>query len=225
VTERALRGESGAASPPSGQTAAHDIALDQRFARILVRPLARTPITPNQITLISLVGGLGAAWLFALGGHWVHWGAGVFVLAAWLDHFDGELARLTGRTSEFGHYFDHVAALVNYCALFVGMGIGIEGSWLDPWAVPAGIVAGLAVATIFSTRLWVEWRDGRAAIRQSVRSGFEIEDTLYVVAPITWFGFLEPFLAAAAIGAPIFLIWVVYDAFVLKPRKARKTPS
>jgi phosphatidylglycerophosphate synthase len=195
------------------------------LARILVRPLARTPITPNQITSLSLIAGLGAAWLFALGGNWVHWGAGVFVLAAWLDHFDGELARLTGRTSEFGHYFDHIAALVNYCALFVGIGIGIEDSWLGAWATPAGVVAGLAVAAIFATRLWVELRDGRDAIRQTVRGGFEVEDTLYAVGPITWLGFLEPFLAAAAIGAPIFLMWVVYDAFMLKPSKARKTPS
>lgn len=220
MTERAIQGESGAALPPSGPAAAHATALDQRLARILVRPLARTPITPNQVTLISLIAGLGAAALIALGGTWAHWGAGLFILAAWLDHFDGELARLTGRTSEFGHYFDHVAALVTYCALFVGIGIGPEESWLDPWDVPAGIVAGLAVAAIFATRLWVEWRDGRAAIRQAVRGGFEIEDTLYVVGPITWLGFLEPFLAAAAVGAPVFLTWVLYDAFMRKPRAA-----
>lgn len=202
----------------------HDIALDQRLARVIVRPLAKVPfVTPNMVTGVSLVLGLVAAWLFAQGGTMVHWGAGVFVLAAWMDHFDGELARMTGRTSEFGHYFDHAAALSNYCALFIGIGLGQGDGWLDGLAAPAGIIAGIAVSAIFLTRLWVEIRDGRGAIRQTIKGGFEIEDTLYIVAPITWLGGLTPFLVAAGVGAPLFLIWVLYDAFLRRPAATSDT--
>ena len=44
------------------------------------------------------------------------------MLSAWLDHCDGELARATGRTSRFGHYFDYLAATLAYSALFLGAG-------------------------------------------------------------------------------------------------------
>ena len=36
---------------------------DQRLANILVRPLARTPVTPNQITALTVLLALGAATL------------------------------------------------------------------------------------------------------------------------------------------------------------------
>ena len=91
---------------------------DQRLARILVRPLAGTPLTPNHITLLTLALGLGAAWLFATGDPVAaNWGAGVFVLARFLDHFDGELARLTGQTSRLGYYLDYVSGGLSYGGL------------------------------------------------------------------------------------------------------------
>ena len=60
-------------------------------------------------------------------GHAANWGAGVFVLARFLDHFDGELARLTGQSSRLGYYLDYVSGGLSYCALFAGMGIGLPG--------------------------------------------------------------------------------------------------
>lgn len=192
------------------------IALDQLLARLVVRRLRHLPITPNLLTLLSLIVGLGAAWRIAQGGNSIHWGAAMFIFAAWLDHWDGEFARQTGQTSEFGHYFDYAAALVNYCALFIGIGYGVRDSWIGASAAPMGIVAGLAVLMIFLLRFWVELRDGRSAIRQAVFGGFEIEDTLYIVGPITWLGWLPSFLVVATVGAPIFLTWIAYDAFIRK---------
>jgi hypothetical protein len=69
---------------------------------------------------------------------------------------------------------------------------------------------------IFLIRFWVELRDGRSAIRQAVFGGFEIEDTLYIVGPITWLGWLPSFLVVAPVGAPIFLTWIAYHAFIRK---------
>ena len=70
---------------------------DQRAARVLVKPLALTPVTPNQLTTLTLVLALAGAGLFATGDPALAgWAAGLFVLARFLDHFDGELARLKG---------------------------------------------------------------------------------------------------------------------------------
>lgn len=199
------------------------IPFDQRIARALVRPLAGTPVTPNMITLSGLVLGVAAGIMFAQGdtgwATWgANWGAALFVVAAWLDHADGEHARATGQTSTFGHYFDHIGAMTSYIALFVGAGMGLQGGRLGEWAVPLGIAAGVAVAAIFTIRMGLEIRDGRLSVKQTVRAGFEIEDTLYVVAPITWLDLLEPFLVAAGIGAPLFLVYVVWDALSRRGR-------
>src|SRR3546814_5623391 len=67
--------------------------FDQRLARMAMRPIAQTPVTPNMVTGFGLVGGLTAGWLLAQGGAAAQWGAGAFVVAVWLDHADGELAR------------------------------------------------------------------------------------------------------------------------------------
>ena len=196
----------------SDPTKGGSIAIDQRIARAVARLLTRTPVTPNTLTLGSMIVGLSAAWLFAQGAPAIHWGAALFVVAIWMDHLDGEVARMTGRTSEFGHYFDHAAAMTNYVAMFVGAGYGLQDGASGSWWLVLGTAAGLAVAAIFTVRMWVEWRHGRSSVRQRVRGGFEIEDTLYVVGPVTWLGGLAPFIAAAGIGAPLFLAWVVWDA-------------
>ncbi len=187
-------------------------AFDQRIARAVARPLARTPLTPNLVTAGGLAVGLVAAWLMARGGGAASAGAALFMVAVWIDHLDGELARATGRSSEFGHYFDHVAAMTTYVAMFVGAGIGLRRGSLGDGAIVLGVVAGISVAAIMSVRMWLETRAGREAVRQRARAGFEIEDTLYVVGPITWFGALQPFIVAAGIGAPLFLFYVVWDA-------------
>lgn len=191
-----------------------ETAYDQRLARFLMKPLARTPVTPNQITTFGLVTGLVAAMLLASGSAALaDLGALLFMLAVLTDHADGELARMTGRTSAFGHHYDNVAAFTTYVSMFVGLGLGLRGGSLGGMAGWVGLAAGISVAVIFSTRVLVEQRHGKAAVRQSVHGGFEIEDVLYVVGPVTWIGWREPFLIAAGVGAPLFLIWVLYRSF------------
>ncbi len=113
--------------PPSS---ARGEPWDQRLARRMVRPLAASPVTPNHITALSLAAGLAAAACYAAGGAAVHWG-GLLIIASMLaDHADGELARISGRTSRFGHYLDYISDGVVTVALFVGIGVGLRGARL-----------------------------------------------------------------------------------------------
>lgn len=187
-----------------------DKPYDQRLAAALVRPLARTPVSPNALTALGLALGLLAAWLFATG----HpaWGGTVFVLAALADHCDGELARLANRASRFGHWFDRVAAFVNYTAVVLGMGIGSPFAW--GWA--AGLAAGLSIAGILAVRNLGAWRQGEAFMDQSGAAGFETEDVMYLIAPIGWLGWHPWFVAVAAVGAPVYLAFTLLR---LRPRR------
>ena len=189
------------------------VAFDQRIAKFAVRGLSKTPLTPNQVTLFSICLGLAVAWMFTQGGAMAHAAGALFIVTVWLDHVDGELARATGRTSEFGHYFDHCAAMTNYVAMFVGAGIGARMGFLDWNAIYLGIAAGASIVLIMSIRMYAEGRFGRDAMKQSPKAGFEVEDTLYIVGPVTWLGLMEYFIVLAGIGAPIFLLYVIWDFF------------
>jgi CDP-alcohol phosphatidyltransferase-like enzyme len=115
---------------------------DQRLARWLVRPFARTRLRPNHITTPSLALGGVAGLLFARGEvRAAGWGAALFMLARFIDYADGELARLAGRTSRIGYYYDYVAGALSSVALFAGIGFGYAGRPLGGWALALGLAA------------------------------------------------------------------------------------
>jgi phosphatidylglycerophosphate synthase len=200
--------------PPEIRLAARlapiDPPWDQRLARALVRPLRHSRITPNGITTLTLVLGLLSAWLYVLGGSAAHFGGALFMLACLFDHADGELARMTGRTSTFGHYYDLIADALVLTALFLGIGAGLSGGEMGDGALRLGLLAGGAVGLIVLLRLELERRAGRSATRQPNLLGFELQDLMYLVGPITWLGGLEPFLTLAAIGAPLYTLVVLW---------------
>ncbi|MFQ5534670.1 MAG: CDP-alcohol phosphatidyltransferase family protein [Sphingomonadales bacterium] len=180
---------------------------DKRLAAPIVRLLAPTGVHPNVITTTGLLLGLGAGVMFAIGGPaLVNWAAVLFMVAALADHVDGELARATGKTSEFGHYYDRIAMVIANVALFAGIGVGLRHGVLGGWAVIMGVIAGFSVVSIFLIRSKAEKRLGSDIVRHDAFAGFEMEDALYLIGPVTWLGALTPFLVAAAIGAPAFLL-------------------
>ncbi len=204
------------------------VPYDQRLARILVAPLARTPVTPNQITAFTLVLALVGAALIARGGEAsVNWGAGLFVLARFLDHFDGELARLTGKTSRFGYYFDYAVGGIGYAALFGAMGLGLSGGVLGAWALwlgAAGVVAAL-LSMILNLDIDRASNDtegvaaGDDAVGYPALAGFELEDGIYLLAPVAWLGWLMPFFVAASIGAAVYCLWTAATLIRLRAAK------
>ena len=180
---------------------------DAQLAAWLVAPLAQGPITPNHLTTLRLLTGMAGAYIFAVG-EAPNLAAWLIVLSNFLDHTDGELARLSGRQSRFGHNFDLVSDALVTSGMFIGIGIGLlpaEGTV----ALVQGLVAGLAVAAIFHLRNTLESRYGKNVTRQPRWGGFEAEDVLYLIPLMSLSDGLKLFLAAASMGAPIALIIVV----------------
>ncbi len=74
---------------------ADDRPWDAQIAYKLIYPLRNTFVTPNYLTSLRLLFGVFAAVFFALGEYkYSNIGAFFFVLSNFLDHADGELARL-----------------------------------------------------------------------------------------------------------------------------------
>ncbi len=197
-------------------------ALDAHLACLLVYPLRHTRITPNHLTTLRLGFGLAAAGLIAQGTYLlINLGALCFVFSFFLDHTDGELARLTGRMSQFGHAYDLLSDLLINTLLFISIGIGLMRTGMEH-AAGMGLLAGLSVllAVIYHDRLVqlsAEAKDNTAASGQYV----ELEDILYLFPLITLFDQLPLFLAAAAIGAPLFALWVLARCFIFTPGKTK----
>lgn len=204
----------------------HDLAgtqcpWDQRLARRLVRPLAKTPITPNQLTLVSmLVSFAGAVLLAGESAASKNWGAVIFAAGRFLDHFDGELARSTGRTSRAGYYFDYIAGCLSYVALFAGTAVGVSASLPPGAALWLGISGGFSAVfvMVLDFRLDAEAGGGSAAGYPAWK-GFELEDGVYLLVPITWLGYLPMFFVLAAAGAVLFALWTFSRILVVRSQK------
>ena len=186
---------------------------DQRAARILVGPLVRSRITPNQLTVLALIVALVGASLLAVGGEAIHWGAGLFVLSRFLDHFDGELARQKAMTSRLGYYLDYAAGGLSYSTLFAGLGAAFRDGPLGDGAIALGLAAAAAAMACVVLNLGIDKArddidtDSGEAVGYPGFAGFELEDGIYLLAPITWLGWLHPFFIAAAVGAVVYGLW------------------
>ena len=190
---------------------------DHRLARVLVKPLVSTSVHPNHLTGLSFLFGLAASVLFALGDpRWANVAAGLFMVAVFLDHTDGELARQAGKTSSFGQLFDSSVNASNYTMLFISIGIGLSNGPMGNGALFLGLAAGLCNPIIFVLRMRTERQHGSKAVAHPRYAGVEIEDLIYLIGPITWLGGLEYFFLAYGIGSFGYFAWTAWQT--LKPR-------
>lgn len=99
--------------------------VDRRVSWRISYRLARTAITPNQVTLANTVLGLLSAWLFSFAGYWPRLAAALmFLVSVTLDGVDGELARLKMAESRWGARLDVMTDNLVHVALFVGIMAG-----------------------------------------------------------------------------------------------------
>jgi phosphatidylglycerophosphate synthase len=188
---------------------------DARLARRLVTPLIHSWVTPNHLTTLRLVVGLAAAAAFIPGSYgWSNFAALLLILSNFLDHTDGELARLSGKTSRIGHLYDLASDAAVTILLFIAIGVGVAARPGTDLGIPPallGLVAGTAIALIFYLRMRSEELLGKSATQQASLGGFEIEDVLYLLPLATLSNALVPLLLAASLCAPLFAVWVVID--------------
>lgn len=198
---------------------------DARLARRLVTPLVNTWVTPNHLTTLRLLIGLAGALCLAHGGFaWANAGAFLIVLSNFVDHTDGELARIGGKSSRIGHFYDLACDAIVTITLFIGMGMGVGAAQMRGLIVAPGwlgAAAGVAIALIFFLRMRIEDMAGKAGTRQASVGGFETEDVLYLLPIVTLTSVVMPFVVVASIGAPLFALWVVIDYWRVARRAAR----
>ncbi len=98
-------------------------------AAVFVYLLKVTPITPNQVTFLSVLVCAGACAMFIWlpGWKWAIAAAAVFELSFILDCADGQLARLRQKTSVVGHLLDFLMDEIKAFMVFAAVAVRL---WL-----------------------------------------------------------------------------------------------
>ena len=122
--------------PDRKQRAGFDAVCELVFrppAHLLARALAPLRVPPPAVVVASAAAGVAAA--VQVGRHAFLAGALLLQLKTLLDNADGQLARRTGRVTDFGRYLDSEADLLVDAAVFAGLGV-----WIGPWWALLGFV-------------------------------------------------------------------------------------
>jgi phosphatidylglycerophosphate synthase len=134
--------------------------LNRPLSRPAARVLAPTPVTPNSVTMFTLLFSFVTAFLLAAG--WNISGGIAIQLVSIIDGVDGELARLKGMATRFGGVLDAVTDRYADAAMIGGM--GIYAYRFEDWPRPEFVVM-LALAGALSVSY------SRARIEASLRLG------------------------------------------------------
>jgi archaetidylinositol phosphate synthase len=197
------RQDDSAPAPTTAPDGGHG-SWTHRLARVAVRPLLGTSVTPNHLTTVRLVTGLVACALFVFGDSTADiWGGVFWLVSAFLDRADGELARIGGKTTSWGHTYDYVCDTLVNALFFVAIGVGLRDGMLGNYAIALGILAGggIVVSNILSEAF--ERRLASGTRIYAGGGGFDFDDLLYLLGPAAWFGWLGPILIGASFGAPL----------------------
>jgi phosphatidylglycerophosphate synthase len=122
-----------------------DLVFYRPLAVLFVKLLYRFPVTPNQISFISMVVGVLAAWQFSeVTGMHLTFASVLLAFSVVLDCADGQIARLKKNGTSLGRVVDGIADYVVGVAVFVGVGIGLSRSVNEQWIIV--ILAGVSTA-------------------------------------------------------------------------------
>ena len=110
----------------------------RRVSKPVTALALRLRLKPNQISLLSLFVGLGAAVCFAQGSWpWLLSGAVLLQLSLVIDCVDGEVARFTRAFSDLGAWIDAASDRVKEYAAYAGLAVGAARNGVDLWLLAA----------------------------------------------------------------------------------------
>lgn len=143
------------------------------LAAVFVVPLESTPITPNQVTLFTLVIFVAAAAIIAFMPGWsgLLLGVGVLELAYVFDCVDGQLARLRGTSTPVGAHLDFLMDELKAFLLVTAVAVRLYHADGKPLWLIEGLVTLLAVASAISLTTFVRRPEYAAATGAAVKQG------------------------------------------------------
>lgn len=119
-----------------------DLFFYRPLAFLLVKAIYSTNITPNQLTVISMVFGVIGGFFYSIGNHNTFIiGAALILIYNVVDCSDGQLARLKKNGTAVGRILDGIADYLVSFAAYFGIAFGYANSSSNPllwWIITAG---------------------------------------------------------------------------------------
>lgn len=213
-----------------------DTYVNRKASAVLTRMFLALRLSPNAVTMISIVIGLMSAAAFAFGNYAAGiLGALLFQLSAIVDCSDGEVARLTFSESKSGEQIDLLGDNVVHMAIFVGIAWGLvrqigsggasSGAAWIPTALGVAAVAANAVSLWLVTRAKsIREREGWRTPEQATKVEFVLRnmasrDFSVILLLFALIGRLDWFLWMAAIGSNVFwlmLAWITRPSAIAR---------
>jgi phosphatidylglycerophosphate synthase len=193
-------------------TSSSDGWVDRVFNRPVGRPLARwlsrTWVTPNQISVASILLGVIAGVLFGVGHReWAIAAGLLFQLSAVLDCVDGDVARIVFKESPLGKWLDLIGDQVVHVSVFAGIAVGLARSgsaapvgWLGLAAIVGALLSFLLVLRGMRRP---SGEDGNRLLGRFLDAATNRDFSVLVFA-LACVDRLEVFLWLAAIGSHVF---------------------
>jgi len=184
--------------------------FNSHFSLPISSLLVKTPLTPNQVTLLGLLIGLSAGWFFSLGNYLGGLFGGILLVgtAIW-DCCDGDVARLKFMESDFGETLDTCCDNIINVFIFTGMMIGTARSHGMIYALVPFSLLVIGGTSIFVLIYFPKggkvdffkdtWMHGLIQVLAS-------RNFIYIILVFAVFGRVDWFLWVAGIGSNLFAI-------------------
>ena len=169
---------------------------------------AATGLSPNFWTVVGLVIALASAVVYGMGMEFGLIIGGILLLVSgFFDMVDGQVARVTGKTSKKGEYLDSMFDKISEVAIFLGI---LVGGYAEPYLVLLAITLSLLVS-------YARAKSDLINIKlQGIGIG-ERAERLLVIAIIGIIGFMDYAVVIVVIIAGITLIQrMIYTAKNIK---------
>ncbi|MBC8282566.1 MAG: CDP-alcohol phosphatidyltransferase family protein [Nitrospinae bacterium] len=208
----------------------NDSFMDRLLTRFISRQFTnfflKTSFTPNQITCLSLLIGLIAAFCFYLGSYQAGIvGSVLLLVSCWVDCVDGEVARLKFMVSEWGAKLDILADNIVHCLVFFSIGMGLFFKTSEPVYIYLGMLAVLGSfwsfillsKTIIGKKANATQKNSEESEDKNFTDQLANRDFTYFLFVLAIFGRLDAFIILTAIGSNLLAIYLACQKFKSQP--------
>ncbi len=172
--------------------------------------IVKTPVTPNQVTIVSLIIGIAAAVFFSHGAHTYTIIAGVlYFVSTVFDQCDGEVARLKHMETEFGWKLDIIVDAIVNAVIVIGITIAVYTKIGSVLVIIVGFFAmtGITISLLLATYFSHDSKKDTGA--KEILDKLNNKDFFYIIMLLSViFNQMIWFLLIMAVGTNIY--WIVH---------------
>ncbi|MBA2271969.1 MAG: CDP-alcohol phosphatidyltransferase family protein [Chthoniobacterales bacterium] len=183
-----------------------DRFFNRPLGRAVLKLLVHTSISPNAVSIASILIGVGAAPFFVAGDFIV--GALLLQLCTIVDCVDGDLARALFKQSQLGKWLDIGGDQVVHVCVFAAIGLGVARANPQVPAIALGASAALGVLICFPVIIRGLRRppEHRGYLLSKLMDATANRDFTVLLLALAFVGRMDLFVWMAGIG--IHLFWI-----------------